>query len=41
MFEGRLTQSGQLKKIIESVKDIVVDANLDCSPLGLSLQVSL
>mmetsp|Transcript_1805 Transcript_1805/g.4606 ORF Transcript_1805/g.4606 Transcript_1805/m.4606 type:complete len:260 (+) Transcript_1805:2250-3029(+) len=38
MLEARFSQSGQLKKIIESVKDIVTDANLDCSPLGLSLQ---
>jgi proliferating cell nuclear antigen len=40
MFEARLAQSGQLKKIIESVKDIVTDANLDCSSIGLSFQVS-
>lgn len=38
MLEARISQSGQLKKIIESVKDIVTDANLDCSSLGLSLQ---
>lgn len=38
MIRARLAQSGLLKKIIESVKDIVTDANLDISSTGLSLQ---
>jgi len=38
MLEARFSQAGQLKKIIESIKDIVIDANVDCSSLGLSLQ---
>lgn len=38
MLEARFSQAGQLKKIIDSVKDIVTDANLDCSPIGLSIQ---
>jgi proliferating cell nuclear antigen len=38
MFELRLNQSGQLKKIIEAIKDIVCDVNFDCNSQGLSLQ---
>nr|UXY87979.1 proliferating cell nuclear antigen [Cryptomonas curvata] len=38
MFEVRLNQSGQLKKIIEAIKDIVCDVNFDCNNQGLSLQ---
>ena len=38
MFELRLNQSGQLKKIVEAIKDIVCDVNLDCNHQGLSLQ---
>lgn len=34
----RLNQSGQLKKIIEAIKDIVCDVNFDCNSQGLSLQ---
>jgi len=38
MFEARLQQAGILKKILESVKDLVDTANFDCSPAGISLQ---
>jgi len=38
MFEARLRQAGLLKKLLESVKDLVTDANFDCSPSGISLQ---
>lgn len=38
MFEARLLQGGLLKKVLESVKDLVTDANFDCSPTGFSLQ---
>ncbi|AFP65558.1 proliferating cell nuclear antigen (nucleomorph) [Chroomonas mesostigmatica CCMP1168] len=38
MIQIRLAQSGLLKKIIDSIKDIVTDANLDISSTGLSLQ---
>ncbi|GER34954.1 proliferating cell nuclear antigen [Striga asiatica] len=38
MFELRLIEGGLLKKILESVKDLVNDANFDCSPTGFSLQ---
>jgi len=38
MFEARLVKAGLLKKILESVKDLVTDANFDCSGEGISLQ---
>mmetsp|Transcript_23274 Transcript_23274/g.79198 ORF Transcript_23274/g.79198 Transcript_23274/m.79198 type:complete len:263 (+) Transcript_23274:131-919(+) len=38
MFEARLVQGSLLKKVLESVKDLVTDANFDCSPTGFSLQ---
>ena len=39
MFEARLTQGSLLKKIIEAMKELVNDANLDCTPSGVTLQV--
>ena len=41
MFEAKLSQSGQIKKLIEAIKDIVSDANLECNENGISLQVSI
>lgn len=38
-FEARLTQASLIKKILEAIKDLVTDANFDCSAEGLSLQV--
>eukprot|EP00037_Helgoeca_nana_P012759 m.116538 g.116538 ORF g.116538 m.116538 type:complete len:266 (-) comp21631_c0_seq2:160-957(-) len=38
MFEARLVQGSLLKKILESVKDLVESANWDCSSNGISLQ---
>lgn len=38
MFEARLVQGSLFKKIIESLKDLVENANLDCANTGLSLQ---
>jgi len=38
MFEARIKQGGILKKILESIKDLVTDANFDCSSTGISLQ---
>jgi len=38
MFEARLLQGSILKKLMESIKDLVTDANFDCSSSGLSLQ---
>ena len=31
-------QGSLLKKVLESIKDLVTDANFDCSPTGFSLQ---
>jgi len=38
MFEARLVHASILKKILESVKDLVTDANFDCSSSGITLQ---
>lgn len=38
MFELRLVQGSLLKKVIDSIKDLVNDANFDCSSTGFSLQ---
>lgn len=34
MFEAKLTEGYIFKKIIESIKDLVTDVNLDVSPSG-------
>jgi len=33
-----LTEGHTLKKIVEAIKDLVTDVNLDVSPQGISLQ---
>ncbi|KAH9303213.1 hypothetical protein KI387_014796, partial [Taxus chinensis] len=38
MLELRLVQGSLLKKVLESMKDLVTDANFDCSATGFSLQ---
>jgi proliferating cell nuclear antigen len=38
MFEARLLQGSILKKLMEAIKDLVTDANFDCSSAGISLQ---
>lgn len=38
MFEATLEQASILKKILESIKDLVTEANFDTSSNGLSLQ---
>jgi len=38
MFEARLKQAQILKKILDSIKDLVNVANFDCSSNGISLQ---
>ena len=38
MFEARLTQGGLLKKVLEAIKDLVTEANFDCSSAGFALQ---
>lgn len=35
MFEAKLTEGVVLKKIVESIKDIVTDVNIDISPSGM------
>jgi proliferating cell nuclear antigen len=40
MFEARILQGALLKKIIEAVRELVLDANLDCTERGISMQVS-
>ena len=34
MFEAKLTEGNILKKIIEAIKDLVTDVNIDISPAG-------
>ena len=38
MFEASLAQGAVLKKLVDAMKDIVSDANLDCAETGVSLQ---
>lgn len=38
MFEARLVQGAVLKKVLDSIKDLVTDANFDCAEGGFSLQ---
>ncbi len=39
MFEARILQGALLKKIIEAIRELVVDANLDCNERGITMQV--
>jgi proliferating cell nuclear antigen len=38
MFEARLIQGSLFKKIIESIRELVTDANLECNESGISMQ---
>lgn len=38
MFEVRLVQGSLLKKVVEAIRELVTEANIDCSSTGLSLQ---
>jgi len=38
MFEAHHNQAGLIKKIVESVKDLVQDVNIECSTSGMQLQ---
>lgn len=38
MFEARLTQGRLLKQVLEAIKDLVTEANFDCSSAGFALQ---
>lgn len=38
MFEARLLKSGQIKKILEAIKELLKEATFDCSDSGIQLQ---
>jgi len=38
MFEAKLASAGILKKVIDSVKDLITDASWECTEGGISLQ---
>ena len=38
MFEARLLQGSLLKKVIEAIKELVTDANFDCTDSEFGLQ---
>jgi proliferating cell nuclear antigen len=38
MFEAELVKGNLLKKILESIKELITDASFDCSSTGISLQ---
>ena len=40
MFEAKLAQSSLLKKVLDALREIVEDANLDCSSAGEPLSLA-
>lgn len=38
MLEAKLTQGSYFKRVIDALKDLVQEANFDCSPAGITLQ---
>ena len=38
MFEATLREASTLKRIVEAIKDLVTDVNIDATPQGISLQ---
>jgi proliferating cell nuclear antigen len=38
MFEAKILQGALLKKIIEAIRELVTDANLDCNDRGITMQ---
>lgn len=40
MFEAKILQGAILKKIIEAIRELVTDANLDVNERGITMQVS-
>jgi proliferating cell nuclear antigen len=38
MFEARLIQGSVLKRIIDAIKDLVTDCNIDCNDTGIALE---
>lgn len=41
MFEARLVSSGTLKKVLDSIKDLLNEATFDCSDSGIQVRVKL
>jgi proliferating cell nuclear antigen len=41
MFEAKLAKAALLKKLIDSIKELVNDAPFDCSEQAMCLQVSI
>ena len=39
MFEAKILQGAVLKKIVEAIRELVADANLDCNERGITMQV--
>ena len=39
MFEARLVQGSTFKKIIDAIRELVIDANIDCTDAGIQMQV--
>ena len=39
MFEAKLAQSSLLKKVLDALRELVEDTNLDCSSEGQSCSV--
>ena len=39
MFEARLVQGNILKKVLESIKELLDEASFDCGDYGIQLQV--
>ena len=37
MFEAKLTEGQILKRIVDAIKDLVTDVNIDATPCGISL----
>lgn len=40
MFEAKLSEGVVFKKIVESIKDIVTDVNIDVGPTGRILEIN-
>lgn len=38
MFEARLVQGSLFKKVLDAIKDLVKEANWDCSSTGMCMQ---
>ena len=38
MFRAQMREGGVLKKIVEAIKDIVSNVNIDAGPNGISMQ---